>query len=99
MEAILYTISVDGGVGSSRDPRRRLHNIFVPRQPRSRQLAATSSRSTLAPPRRGGGGRNKKGRIADLGGGWLGQPRRRLGRQHVGLSMGVPDCPESPGAR
>ena len=84
MEAILYTISVDGGVGSSRDLRRRLHtSTFVPRQPRSRQLAATSSRSTLAPPK----GREGRTRKAEAG-----QPARRP----LHGSAGLP--PEAPGA-
>ena len=39
----------------------------------------------------------KGGEIGGFGGGWLEQPRQRLGAQRAGLSLGVPSCPEPPG--
>ena len=40
----------------------------------------------------------KRSEVGDFGGGSLGPPRRRLGAQWLGLTLGVPSCPELPGA-
>ena len=40
----------------------------------------------------------KGGEIGDFGGGWLEHPRQWLGTQWSGLFLGVPGCPEPPGA-
>ena len=40
----------------------------------------------------------KGGEIGDFGGGSLEPPRRWLGAQWLGLTEGVPSCPEPPGA-
>jgi hypothetical protein len=40
----------------------------------------------------------ESGGIGDFGGDWLEQPRQWLGAQWAGLFLGVPSCPEPPGA-
>ena len=40
----------------------------------------------------------KGGDMDGFGGGWLEHPRQWLGAQWVGLFLGVPSCPEPPGA-
>ena len=44
------------------------------------------------------GSKLKGGEIGDFGGDWLEHPRRWLGAQWAGLLLGVPRCPEPPGA-
>ena len=41
----------------------------------------------------------KRGEIGDFGGGSLEQLRPWLDAQWLGLTLGVPSCPEPPGAR
>ena len=38
------------------------------------------------------------GIIGGFGGGWLEHPRQWLGAEWAGLFLGVPSCPEPPGA-
>ena len=38
------------------------------------------------------------GGMGGFGGGWLEQPRQWWGAQWAGLFLGVPSCPEPPGA-
>eukprot|EP00964_Phaeocystis_antarctica_P050984 scaffold29725_cov54-Phaeocystis_antarctica.AAC.1 len=37
-------------------------------------------------------------KIGGFGGGWLEHPKRWLGAQWTGIFLGVPGCPEPPGA-
>ena len=56
-----------------------------------REVAASRS---VAPAWYHKGGR----KFGGFGGGWLEHPRQWLGAQWVGLFLGVPSCPEPPGA-
>ena len=61
-------------------------------------MCARKSRVQLASKREISAWMVKRSEIGGFGGGWLEQPRQWLGAQWAGLFLGVPSCPEPPGA-
>ena len=66
--------------------------------PTSFDSAASAAQLALKSPHRCCAWMVKGSEISGFGGGWLEQPRQWLGAQWAGLFLGVPSCPEPPGA-